>query len=561
MKTLHVIAALVLAGLSAQAGQTGVQGSYLVLTAKDRQAASFGSVRITRGSDEIVRNAPACWWQIEVRQAADFDTPPLFVLRALTLEDPLASLTNAVRFERYQLKIPGTGECLEYRDRHTGRALAPGWADFARHFLPRPALGSRRQSGLPETCELLGQVLTLHHARTNAAWPVWPEPRLLALDPELLVGTSRSVKDTEGRRLPQQPERRDYHYVAFAAADYRAMIDVGVNLFPIQPDQEEWVRSEPVFYLREAAGTPPLRFPADLYRANYLGPVMFMDEPSILMTGDTNIHRTLRYFSDAAALIEKRTRVTYESAGGYGARHLAHSLVGRGLNLGDLDLRQDDLPSWETLYETTFYQMRGGGAGIVHEGRYQFEAFDAAVERFTGTRRRHSAEELLQYHYAFLRGGTRLFHKFWGTAIYGQCDTNLAPRALTLAYDMGARYLWFWTSDHDHHVPWAEQMELVRRLRAHEKAHPRPSIRAEAAGADAVILVPDGCFLSFENLWWVRVLDKEGKNEASQKYRRLMQRALAVVEDCFARRLSFDISVDDGRVISGYGRVVRITDE
>ncbi len=40
-----------------------------------------------------------------------------------------------------------------------------------------------------------------------------------------------------------------------------------------------------------------------------------MDEPSILMVDDPNIHDSLQYFSDAATLIEKRTRVTYQSSG------------------------------------------------------------------------------------------------------------------------------------------------------------------------------------------------------------------------------------------------------
>jgi hypothetical protein len=536
------------------------EGTYLVLTAKDRQPPPFESVRITRGLTEARPAGAAHWLQFEVRQRSGNNEPALCALRLLTEGDPLAGPTNAIRLERYLLRIPETGEVIEYRDRHTGRALLPGWADFERQFLPRAAQGSGRQRGLPETCEFLGHVLTLQNARTNVSWEPWPEPRLLVLDRELLVGTSRAFKDSEGHRLPQQPQRQNYHYVPFTQEDYRLMIEAGVNLFTIEPSQEEWVRGEPVFYLRQAGGKPPLRYPADLYRANYLGPVMFMDEPSILMVGDTNIHRTLRYFSDAAALITKRTREVYDSEGGYGAGRLEKSLLDRKLNLGDLRLRHYDLPSWETLYETAFYQMRGGGMGIVHEGRYQLAEFDKAVERFTGQKRAHTGQELLQYYYAFLRGGTRPFHKFWGTAIYGQCDTNLAPAALTMAYDMGARYLWFWTSDHDHHVPWVEQMELVRALRAHERAHPRLSIFANSPKVDVEIVIPDGYFLSLENLWWVRVLDKEGKNDASIKYRRLMQRALAAVHECFARNESFDITVDDGREITGYSRVVRLND-
>lgn len=547
--------------VTAQAAEAGAQGSYLVLTAKNGQPPPFGNVRFTYGSDVREEKRTARWWQLEVRREASLEATPLFILRGLTNGDPLGNSSNEVKFVRYLLQIPETGEVLEYQNRHTGRALTPSWADFARHFLPRRASSSRSQSGLPETAEYLGHVLTLHHTRTNAPWEDWPQAKLLRLDPELLIGTSRPFKDSEGRRLPQQPQRQNYTYVPFTAEDYRLMIATGVNLFTIKPDQEPWVRGEPVFYHRSPDGQPPLRYPADLYRANYLGPVMFMDEPSILMVGDTNVHNTLRYFSDAAALIEKRTRETYESRGSYGAWHLEKQLADRGINLGDMRVQQTDIPSWETIYETTFYQMRGGGTGLVHEARYQFPPFDQAVARFTGRERKHTAAELLQYHYAHLRGGTRPFGKHWGTAIYGQCDTNIAPLALTLAYDMGARYLWFWTSDHDHHVPWVEQMALVRHLRAHEQQHPRPSLFSETPRqVDVAIAIPDGYFLSLENLWWVRVLDKEGKNEASQKYRRLMRRALLAVQECFDQQMTFDITVDDGRNLQGYGRVLRITD-
>src|ERR1039457_2123753 len=102
----------------------------------------------------------------------------------------------------------------------------------------------------------------------------------------MLVGTGRNFKDAEGRRLPQTAQSRDYTYTNFVAADYQAMFEAGMNLFTIAPDQEQWVRAEPVFYLRTPAGMPPLRYPADLYRANYLGASMFIDEPASVLTWD-----------------------------------------------------------------------------------------------------------------------------------------------------------------------------------------------------------------------------------------------------------------------------------
>jgi hypothetical protein len=559
-RTLAVIASFFLAINPLMSAELGTHLRYLVLTTQHDTRPPFPAVDFIYGPQEKIGHVVYRWWQLQARTDTDLNSAPLFVLRGLTSADPLAAGRQPLLFARYLLKLPTTGECLDYRDCHSGQALLPAWTDFEKYFVPAPASAAQRQNGSPQTCAYLGHVLTLLWIGTNVPWVSWADVKRLDLDREMLVGTGRNFKDAEGRRLPQKPERRNYTYVQFTSEDYRMMIEAGMNLFTVAPEQEIFVRAEPVFYLRGVEGKPPLNYPADLYRANYVGPVMFMDEPSILTVGDTNIHRTLRYFSDAAALFEKRTRVVYESSGGYGAFYLEKCLQKAGLNLGDMRLMQSELPSWETLYDTTFYQMKGGGSGLVHEGRYQVEEFNQAVERVTGIKRAHTPREVLQYHYALLRGGTRPFGKYWGTAIYGQCDPALAPEAFTLAYDMGARYFWFWTSDHDHHVPWPEQLELARHLKEHARLHPRLPLSQPPPKRDTTIVIPNGYFLSMDNLWWVRALDKEGKNEAAQKYRRLMQRALRKVHECFDRGRDFDITVDDGRPIKGYRRIVRIDD-
>jgi hypothetical protein len=296
-----------------------------------------------------------------------------------------------------------------------------------------------------------------------------------------------------------------------------------------------------------------MRWPADFYRGNYYGQEMFMDEPSVITVGDELIHKKLWYFSDAALAFEKRTRE------GYHPESCERVLRPAGVALGDLRLEYD-YPTWETYYDTTYYQMAAGPAGIVHEGRYQLKAFDESVGRWLSGPVRHTPEQMLRYHYAFLRGGTRPFGKYWGTAIYGQCDPAVAPLAMSLAYDMGARCVWFWTSDHDHHMPWPEQLELARGLQRHAAEHPRPSIAAAPPVRDLAIAVPYGYFLSVENLWWVRAMDVEGRNDAAQRFGRLMRRAHAAIEEAFARGEDFDITVADDREITGYRRVVYLSD-
>ncbi|MBN1422394.1 MAG: hypothetical protein JXP34_26700 [Planctomycetes bacterium] len=536
----------------------GTHAHYRVLTAQPHTPPPFDVVDVVYGP----REGDGVWWQLSVRKKDDGQGEPILRLRALTPGDPLAGGSAPRRFDRYILRIPETGETLDYRDVHTKRALLPAWRAFRTHFVPRRGRGSRERDGVPETAEYLGHVLTLIYVGHGVPWEPWEDVDRLDLDPELLVGTGRSFRDSELRRLPQQPERQNYSYVPFVESEYPVMIEAGINLFIVSAAQEPWVRGKPVFYLRGAGKDMADRYPADLYRSNYIGPVMFMDEPSIIMVGDKNIHDTLRHFTDAAVLITRRVEARYRGAGSYGAYRLEKGLIDLGINFGAMRLEQSDYPAWETLYDTAYYQLAGGLAGIVHEGRYRLAPFDRAIERWTGTPKAHTARELLRYHYAFLRGAARAFGKSWGTSIYGQCDPAISPEAVTLAYDMGARYVWFWTSDHDHHMPWPEQLELARTLRDHAKAHPRLSIRAKPPVLDLAIAIPYGYFLSLDNLWWVRALDEEGKNEASQRYARLMRRAHRAIEEALEKGEEFDITVDDGRrSFDDYKRVVRVSDE
>jgi len=540
----------------------GTVGHYAVLTCRVDTPPPIGSVDIICGPREDVRNTAWVWWQLDIRANEDTNTAPLVQVRALTDRMPLVGGDVPLRFERYLVRIPQAGETLEYRNIHTGRALLPGWGGFPDHFVPRPARGTARQAGLPETGQYLGHVLTLRSTSKNARWDAWADAKVLDLDPELLVGTGRAFKDKEGHRLPQTPKPQDYTYVPFTEEDYRVMFDAGINLFCVEPQFEQFVRTRPAFYIRGAGdGKTALQYPADLYRSNYLGPVMFMDEPAILLAADRTIQGKLGRFSDAATALERRVRTGYNSSDDCGRYALERPNSGQRINTGDMRLDQFDFPAWETLYETAYYQMRGGCNGIVHEGRYQLADFDKAVTKFTHNDRKHTAEQLLKYHYAFLRGGTRPFGKYWGTAIYGQCDPAIAPKAVTLAYDMGARYIWYWTSDHDHHLPWVEQMQLTRTLRKHAADHPRKSIIGPQPVLDTAIVVPYGFIASMEGLPWVPVSGNDPtKGELLQKYQRLMERLMTAVHDACDSNEDFDITVDDGREITGYRKVARITE-
>jgi len=116
---------------------------------------------------------------------------------------------------------------------------------------------------------------------------------------------------------------------------------------------------------------------------------------------------------------------------------LCEQLLAKGVNLGNLALDDNDYPIWITVAETAFYQLQGGAAGVVQEGRYRAEEHQDSFwdtvgqyRRLLGTQVQLSARDVLLLNYAWLRGAARAFGKSWGMSIYGQCDPAISPKAV-----------------------------------------------------------------------------------------------------------------------------------
>jgi hypothetical protein len=549
-----------LAVLNLAAPPPGTHAVYRVMSAEVRKPAPFARVDVIYGpADEGVS------WQLAVYEEPDSPAPAVEV-RATTDRDPFTRGEDTLRFETYAVRFPESGETLGYRNVHTGRALLPTWGGFIDSFVPRAVRGARLRDHMPVTAAYLGHILTLTHVG-RVGWPEWKDVRVLDLDPELLVGTARNFRDRDGKRLPQHPERQNYPYVRFTPDEYPVMIEAGINVFIVDDIQERSVRDQPVFYYRDPTlPKAPLDYPGDLYRSNYLGNTMFMDEPACIMLGDENVQRLFRHVTDGTALITARVESRFNSEANYGAYAIERAFRSLGVSFGNMTLVAPDYPAWETIIETSQYQMAGGVAGVVHEGRYRLDEFTRYANATTGLPRDYTAEEMLRYTFAFLRGAARHHGKDWGTSIYGQADPAISPLAVKLAYDMGARYLWFWTSDHDHHLPWPEQLELARVIRDHARAKPRGSIRRPKPVLDRAIVLPYGELLTVESpehragydLWWVREMDEARTNEAARRYAAMARRAFVEIHKAMDAGEEFDILYDDGAPIEGYRHITRI---
>jgi len=196
----------------------GTRLSFRVLSTRTEMAPPFAAVDFIYGPKEEVAHANSglpkwgLWWQLEIRTNTDGATAPRCVVRGLTATDPLAGREKP-RFGRYQLRVPETGEALEYVDRHFGLALLPPWVDFERWFIPSPTFALLKAAGwerelkrLKTSHKLDVEPIDMLHERTCMYLNVKSTVSATASRPNLfgtLPAVARShAKSCWGRRHP-----------------------------------------------------------------------------------------------------------------------------------------------------------------------------------------------------------------------------------------------------------------------------------------------------------------------------------------------------------------------
>lgn len=534
---------------AAAAPHTGAWATYNVICSVTRGTeVPVDTITITIGPTDSHHGIKGRWWEL----AAAKPDGTTFAMRLLSQTVPMTDTPAAPgRILRYILKEQDA-DPIEYVNKEDGLALLPQF-DFAENFLPHPASTAIRQDGFATCGRYLGHALSLSRTGAGEDWTAWHDVTTLTLDPGLIIGTGRNFRDVEGHRVTG----RNYTYRPFEADDYDYMIDCGVNYFTVNSAQERYVCRRAVFY--DMRPGPTFRYPETLLRSNYLGVVMFMDEPAILMVWNEHVYDRCRRNVDMANLLRMRVRQRYHGDGAYGMLLLDRLLREWGAPLGTMRLREADFPIWETRISTAFYQLQAGCTGIVEEGRYDLASERKDLTRVFGGAPDLTPREVLLLHYAWLRGAARATGKSWGMSIYGQADPAISPLAVTLAYDMGARYIWYWTSDHDHHLPFPEQMALTRLIRAHAAKHPRPPRDELLHAAKAAVAFPEGYAYDPFSIWGSPYLGIDNRNEYGVSDRDILIAGLFEAIKLMKKGVDFDFIIDtNGFTPTGYDLVVHV---
>ena len=478
-----VIAAVMLASsvlVAAHVSQEkpGDWARYAFVTIKNDAKPSVQEVTIRIGA----RENDLWWWEMTVKKPDG----AAFAIRALSESVPMTG-SHIGRVERYLFK-DGERPFLDYRDKTTSSPLLPDF-DFKSHLIPCPVPESTFQGNFATTGTFIGNCIQLMETGQGETLDDGEEVKAVDLDPNLIVGTGRGFRDVDEGRVTG----RDYNYRPFLPEEYDEMEEAGMSFFRANTKESaSWVNERPVFYTQYPSFED---YPNILYRSNYLGPIMFTDEPAIL----TNFSRCQRP-ADAANLLRMTVAESVKGSDHYSPDVLARHLKNAGVYFGCWELLQRDIPAWEAVFAAAFHEMEGGVSGVYHEGRYNLEVFNEVLKNFLGLELELTSEEMLRIHYAFLRGAARCFDGYWGMSIYGQADPGISPSAVRTAYDMGARYIWFWTCDHGHHLPYREQLELASVLREHEKTSPREDMSSLLRAAKAVVVFPEG-YIGWSEFW------------------------------------------------------------
>lgn len=480
---------------------------------------------------------------------------------------PSAQLDEARRqISRYILQ-EGSAPAREYRNTLTGEPVLPSMGGWE-YMLPRP-MGE----AFPEQVRYLGHRYSRESLSDESAVAPPEDIQIVELRPDLLVGpaSNRRQKD-ETRRWDES----EYEFVRLTRADYREMAAAGVTCVPVDGEQAGWAEELGLFYWGGGKGLP---YPELLYRSQYLGPTMFLDEPAVC-TRDYVIRPRLA--KDPAFRKAVTPQIAFDEFSKYYDHTLSEgppmtfikSLAARAdVDLGDMRFAQQNLYSWETMTATAAYQLSRDAhvpEAMVFEppGRIGTRRTIPEMDMSYGVQiRPDDPRALIDVIIGFLRGAARLTNKSWGVSIYGSVQRNDAPFWLTHAYDLGSTRFFFWDNARLACVPYSEVLALARHLKQHATEHPHRDFAGLKKAAEVVILLPPGYNLGHVKmgrgeLWGVGELNLERANPKGVKYRKVMQNFFTEIERCLRLGVSFDLLWDlPGIAPNDYREMVRIRED
>ena len=551
-------------------GEPGQIATYQYESEDPLPNAVVRTLTLAIGSVEEKADVPSQWICLRATKASS----EKFAVWLLSSSAPSTDLKEAsATTSRYILQI-GDDIPLEFHDRFTGKPVLPGLGAW-QYLFPKPADGTTQNDLFPQRVEYLGHTYRLTDISDSSESNAPPDTQFLSLRPDVLIGPPSNTRQKDETR---RYDMSDYEIIPLTETDYNEMIVAGINCVRVDAEQVEWVKNRNIFYWGIDAAA--LGYPECLYRSNYLGPAIFMDEPAVC-TRDHVLRPKLE--ADAAFRKELTPQLAFEAFQDYfhtAKYDGAPARLCKGLeshpdvDLGDMKFLQQNLYTWETMISSAVYQLLEGDtetpAAIVFEppGRVGTMRTLPEINMTYGCQIPiDDPKNLASILYGFLRGAARQTDKNWGMSIYGQVHRADAFWLQTHAYDLGARHFHYWDNYQLACVPYSEVLALSRNLSAHVESHPHRNLDKLRAAAEIVILLPPGYNLGHVemgrgNLWGLGELNLERHNREGVKYRTVMHNFFTEIERAIRLGVAFDLVWDlAGLKLSDYREVVQVRED
>jgi len=544
-------------------GRPGTLARYRHESGADLRPSVVREFTLAFGSTERRASGEWQWLRLEAAKAGG----EKFRVWMLAAAYPPAQNTAAY-VARY-LAQEGAHPAREYRHGLTGGAVLPAMGGWE-HLLPRAVEGQELPA--PRVRYLGHRYRREALAQTGAFAP--PNAQVVALRPDLWLSpaTNQRQKD-ETRRFDDS----DYEMVRFGRADYQALAAAGATVAMADENQVAWADEAGLFYWGPCAKALP--YPEMLYRSQFLGPALYLDEPAV----STRDHVLRPRLAKEEAFRQSITpQLALEAFREYFHRSrtqgapvaLMRLLAGRpDADLGDMQFVQENIYTWETMADTAAYQLSQDPVApnaIVFEppGRIGTRRTLPEMNMAYGTQiPPDDPRNLTAILFGFLRGAARLTGKEWRVSVYGQVQPADAPWWLTHAYDLGATKFFFWDNHRLACVPFGEVLALSRHLRTHARQNPERDLARLRQAAEVAILMPPGyglghVFMGKGLLWGIHELNLERRNHRGVKHRVVMSRVFTEIERCIRLGVAFDILWDlPGVAPQGYREVVRVAED
>lgn len=481
---------------------------------------------------------------------------------AWLLMDSWPQAGRAPEVARYLWREPDWPDAVEFVNEVTGAAQLPRLSLW-QYGWPQSVEGAPlavEDGVFPETIKFQGYPFRRTEVMTGEPVLAPSERTVVKLNADLIIGHMTRDTDVHGKPFWALPDGK-YEYRKTTPEDHRKHFEAGFNLFQATPRTDWLIRSSAwdnnLFWLMDD-------WPAQLYRSNYWGRAIYVDEPAIhnrVLDERADLAGKLTPAEAVAALQEKLNAALRPHVGNY-SQVWINQFIDRQFGRGDLWIVERDYPVWEAIWTTAWYQLavEDGVCGLVDEDAHVGDLVESYNRAF-GTQIPPTVQNACRIRVAVLRGAARNFGKRWGVAFYSPAEARLKATTIPILYNKGASYFWVWTgwvgiSDNSG-LPHSYQRYYASLVKQAQAANPYRDMEALRNAAKTCIVIPYGYTFAPYPLQYLKWLHLERETGQGATYRQVLANAAVEVERCIRLGLEFDIAVDDPKfTAAGYEEII-----